>query len=66
MPNHQVITNISEKEILDLLEKHLGVKFKEVSWEISESGDHDRGTYKKKVKNLEVISEEIPINSTYK
>jgi septum formation topological specificity factor MinE len=66
MPNHQVTIKVEEKEILELVQKHLGIDFQKIRWDIEETGDHDRGTYRRRVKYLEITSESVPSNSSYK
>jgi hypothetical protein len=63
MANHTVTIEIKGEEIINLLQKQFGVKFKSVRWDIEEHGHPDRGDYVRKVKKLIVNTDEIPINS---
>jgi hypothetical protein len=40
------------KEIQKLIETDCNLSLKVVNVEISETGDHDRGTYKQEIKNI--------------
>ncbi len=63
MANHTVTIEIKGEEIINLLQKQFGVKFKSVRWDIEERGHPDRGDYVRTVKKLIVNTDELPINS---
>ena len=66
MANHTITIEINAEEILHILQKHLGVEFKSIRWDIVEHGHPDRGDYVRKVKKLIVNTNELPINSEIK